>query len=199
MKYQAFMFNHLWKQLWSCKMVRLTFLQDNLYHDTVSGLGRLTPAAQRVAAVVVEVAVVSHVSSDPGHSRGGAEGARPAQLSYLYRTTQSPHTQAGPHHQSQQALFNLLPEKHNLIYSNSMQSWERWIVIENVAKAGLHLPYVKISSVYVLVSNESCVWVDLVSTRSLSKTYNLSTNLTDIMKAMRLHWILVALNKMIKC
>lgn len=110
MKYHAFMLSCLWKQLWWCKIMTLTFLQDNLYHDTVSGFGRLTPAAQRVAAVVVQVAIVSHVGSDPSHSRGGAEGVRPAQLSYLYRTTQSAHTQAGPHHQSQQALFNLLPE-----------------------------------------------------------------------------------------
>lgn len=86
----------------------LTFLQDNLYHDAVSGFSRLTRHVQRVTAVVVQVVVVSHVGTDPGHACGGAEGARPAELSYLRLTTQSPDAQAGPHHQSQQALFDLL-------------------------------------------------------------------------------------------
>lgn len=51
-----------------------TFLQDDLYHDAVSGFSRLTRDAHSVAAVV-QVVAVAHVSADPVHACGGAEGA----------------------------------------------------------------------------------------------------------------------------
>lgn len=88
--------------------MRLTFLQDDLHHDAVPGFGRLTRDAQRVAAGAVQVVVVTHVGADPGHACGGAQGARPAELGDLRLSTQSPHPQAGPHHQGQEPLLDLL-------------------------------------------------------------------------------------------
>lgn len=89
----------------------LTFAQDDFYHDAIFWFSRPTVRAQRVLAAVVQVVVVSHVAADPGHASGGAQGVRPAQLSFLRLTAQSPHTQVCLHHQSQQPLFHLLCSK----------------------------------------------------------------------------------------
>lgn len=70
-------------------------MQNHLHDDAVSG-GRWTGEAQGVAAVVVQVVIVSQVSMVPGHVSGGAEGAGPTQLS---RTTKGPQTKTRPHHQ----------------------------------------------------------------------------------------------------
>ncbi len=111
--------------------MRLTFLQDHLHHDAVSGLGRLRRDAQCVTAVVVHVVEVSHVSADPAHACGGAERARPAQLSHLRLTAQSAHTQAGPHHQSQQPLFDLLRKENGFPLFKSTN--RHLVLIEMVA------------------------------------------------------------------
>lgn len=86
----------------------LTFVQNDFYHDTIFWFSRPTMWAQCVLAVVVQVVVVSHVSTDPGHACSGAQGVWPTQLSFLCLTAQSPHTQICLHHQSQQSLFYLL-------------------------------------------------------------------------------------------
>lgn len=83
---------------------RLTFLENHLHNDAVS-VGRWPGEAQGVAAVVVQVVVVSRVTIVPGHVSGRAKGARPTQLS---RPTKTPQAKSCPHHKGQKTFSHLL-------------------------------------------------------------------------------------------
>lgn len=89
-------------------------MQYNLHHDAVPWFSGLTRVGHCVAAGVGQVIVASHVSADPRHPCGGAEGARPAKLGHLGLTTQDLYTEAGPHHQSQQAFSDLLQRQYSI-------------------------------------------------------------------------------------
>lgn len=86
----------------------LTFMQDDLHHDTVPGFVVLVWDGQHVGGGVVEVVVVRHVSAHSSHGRSRAQRPRPAQLRHLGLSAKGVHSEAGPHHQSQHALFDLL-------------------------------------------------------------------------------------------
>lgn len=91
----------------------LTFLQDYLHHDPVSGLHWPTRPTSRPAAVDCTSGPVSGTKSGLACSR--AEGPRFTEPGH--GSTQAPPTQCGPHHQSQEPLPDLL-QKH--------RSWFRY-------------------------------------------------------------------------
>lgn len=103
----------------------LTFVQNDFHHDTIFRFSRPTLWAQCVLAAVLQVVVVAHISAHPGHACRGAQGVRPAQLSFLCLTAHSPHTHVCLHHQGQQPFLHLLYSK------TTHQSWrvalQKWL------------------------------------------------------------------------